>query len=246
MKLSRSHAALVGCLVVLQGADFILTWKLLSSPDVYEANPLALAILRRHGWVGLSLFKLGCTAVIITSALLLNRRRPTVSAWLLAGCCSLLTAVAGYSLALLGDANQTKQELARIAKKNDQIDERLQAVKRFLVARRAICRDLLEERIELPEALGELSRCIEEHRDGLSECLAETLPSADQPTRLAGYLVFHTEMAVRESPSLQERLPGLRRQAANYLGRRGSKAPLVISGRGGMVTALAAHPDEQK
>jgi hypothetical protein len=242
MKIPRATALLVGCLVLLQGADFLLTWKLLASPDVYESNPVALAILRQHGWSGLCLFKLGCTAVIVAAALLLRRRRPSAGAWLLVGCCCVMVAVAGYSLTLLPDAHQSQQEWAEIKKENDQITSRLETVKRFLVARRAICRKLLGCRVSLSEAIGEMCLCIEEHRAGLSECLLARLPATDQPRRLAAYLLFNAEQIVKDYPSLAAGLPALRRQAARYLGGRDTEAPLVIVREGGIVTALVTDP----
>ena len=61
-----SPVVLAGCFVLLQGADLYLTRQLLPRPDVHEANPLALAVLDRHGWPGVAVFKVACTAVALT------------------------------------------------------------------------------------------------------------------------------------------------------------------------------------
>src|SRR5262249_36530688 len=82
------RSLLLGTLGALQAADFVLTWLLVSGQvhqDVYEANPLANAVLARAGWLGLAAFKLGCAGLALGTALLVWRLRAAVwrasSAW---------------------------------------------------------------------------------------------------------------------------------------------------------------------
>src|SRR5262245_2234718 len=104
MRASKLTILFSGCLVLLQGVDFLLTWTLLEGgvrSDVYEANPLANAILVRQGWQGLAGFKAVCTGIALGAGLLASIRRPAVGLRLLAVECVVMLGVVGYSAALL-------------------------------------------------------------------------------------------------------------------------------------------------
>src|SRR5262245_39554998 len=95
----RIRPLLLGTLCALQTADFVLTWLLVSGQvhrDVYEANPLANAVLARGGWVGLGAFKLSCAALALGTALLVWRLRPATGARLTGVLSLAMLLVVGY------------------------------------------------------------------------------------------------------------------------------------------------------
>ena len=96
------RACLIVALLTLQSADVVLTWLLLTTrPDVGEANPLALAVLERHGWSGAVALKLASTAVAVGSVLLVSCKRPVLGRGLLVALCAVMGTVVGYSGTLL-------------------------------------------------------------------------------------------------------------------------------------------------
>src|SRR4051794_12057549 len=92
-----TRSLLVVALVLLQVIDFAFTWRLLTGGprDVYEANPVARAILESAGWAGMALFKASVTAVALACVLLVARLRPRLGTGLLAGLCLMVTLVVG-------------------------------------------------------------------------------------------------------------------------------------------------------
>jgi hypothetical protein len=97
--------------VALSVADFIFTFALiqLSGGIAYESNPLAAAMLSRHGWFGLAAFKaIGVIAFVTTVGILTLRRRKVAAAVATFGC-SVLFSVVCYSHSLI---DQMRQEIA--------------------------------------------------------------------------------------------------------------------------------------
>jgi hypothetical protein len=209
----RAVGWLVAGLILLQGADFVLTWRLLSRPGVREANPVALAVLDRHGWAGLALLKGACTAVALAAALLLWRRRAVTAVRLLRGCCAVLAGVAVYSLTLLlSPADPQDAALDEIRARRVVLNGQHREVLRFLRERQAVCKDALSGRHTVPQAIERMARCIERARPGMKPRAAERLPPVDQPARVATYLVFHAGLVAQDVPALLERLPELQRE----------------------------------
>src|SRR5262249_53420370 len=132
-RLRRCCLALACCLVLLQGADLSLTYLLLArpQPDVYEANPLAAAVLTRHGWAGVGAFKLLCCLVTVAAALLVCRRRAAAGARLLVGLCLVMALVVGYSGALLAWPPGPPPEVSRLAEQGAHLDGRIAQVQRL-------------------------------------------------------------------------------------------------------------------
>jgi hypothetical protein len=144
-RLTRCCLALACCLVLLQGADLSLTYLLLArpQPDVYEANPLAAAVLARHGWAGVGTFKVLCCLAAVAAALPVCRRRAAAGAALLAGLCLLMAGVVGYSGALLARPPGPPPEVSRITEEGARLEGRIAQVKRLHDGRAAICLDVL-------------------------------------------------------------------------------------------------------
>jgi hypothetical protein len=97
------HLGKLGLFILLNVADFGLTWRLLngSMPEVVESNPVANACLEQHGWAGLALLKLGVVFVVLAVCLVVSRYRPRTSGRLLVFACTVLAFVVLYSCGVL-------------------------------------------------------------------------------------------------------------------------------------------------
>jgi hypothetical protein len=97
--------------------DLGLTWLLLEvSEAAYEANPLAAAILDRHGWGALAGFKVGCAALVVGVVYVIGRRKPALAGRLTRIACVLLTCVLFYSVCLLAVDTRDPETRAILAK----------------------------------------------------------------------------------------------------------------------------------
>ena len=210
----RFPFVLANCFLFLQAADVLLTCGLLGRADVYEANPLALAVFARQGRLGLALLKLACTAIALVAALLVWRWRPVAGIRLLTAGCAVMTLVAGYSLALLfRPADPTVRDLHRALEDGAALADRIDELHHFNAARLAICRDLLEGRSHLPLAIQAMAICITDHRSCLTN--DHVLPPTDQPSRVAAYLLLQTALRTENTPAQRARLAVLRAEAAS-------------------------------
>jgi hypothetical protein len=186
---------LAGCFVLLQAGDFLLTWLLLDSgrrPEVYEANPLALAVLSRLGWAGLGGFKCLCSLVTLIAVLALCRRHARAGARLLAGLCTAMLAVVGYSGALL--AQQADPESAKIdalLRQGSLLEGRIAALHDFDATRAAICKDLLAGKDDFPAAVGRMARCLARFSPALTPLRRRSLPDPGRPDEVAAYVYYH-------------------------------------------------------
>jgi hypothetical protein len=128
------RASLAVGLVLLQSADVLLTWRLLSTrEDAVEANPVAGAILESHGWVGVITLKAVCTTIILACALAIIQARPLFGHGLLAGMCALMLGVVGYSAVLVARGGEEEVTHANKAVRAN-LDGRGDA--RFIASRR--------------------------------------------------------------------------------------------------------------
>jgi hypothetical protein len=203
------------CLVLLQGMDFFLTWGLLNrSPEVREANPLARAVLEQHGWGGLGLMKVVCTAIILAASLLVHRRRARLGAGLLGGVCLLMAGVDGYSLTLFRDDHQ-----AVLEEQYAVLDTQTEGLLRFNAHRVGICRGLLDGRLTLPAAVQELADCIRRERFCLPIPFRRTLPDAHRLERVAVYLAFQSHFLAAREPRFGARAAALREEVARLYPR---------------------------
>jgi hypothetical protein len=187
----------------LQLADLICTWLLLGGQrqDVVEANPLARALLESHGWTGLVIFKLACTAVAVAAVRLVMVRRPLLGRGLLASLYLILLVVIGHSVNLLvrpnhPDTQIVEQEQAR----RNQLDDCLTALADYRRCRDAICRDLLAGRASLPEAVSGLKSHLREGASLLGLAGRYSLPPREDSGLLAAYLVFHAGLLSKQEP----------------------------------------------
>jgi Domain of unknown function (DUF5658) len=87
-------------LVVLSAADLFMTYVLLWRGQFYEANPIALWFFNRWNVAGLTSFKFGMVALIVTLSETIERHRPGVGrAILLFGSvAAVLVTVHGFRL----------------------------------------------------------------------------------------------------------------------------------------------------
>jgi hypothetical protein len=193
LRAARALLLLLCCFFLLQACDLLLTWRLLTSgrPDVREANPVALALLERFGWLGPVLLKGGTSAVLVLALVLLGRRRPVLARRLLGGLCAVLGGVVIYSGWLLLRPDPQVLELNRLAQRYDELSRRLDSVARFDRKRGAICTDLLQGRIELVAAVERMRLCLLDEAPRLNPPLRASLPEADRDEDVAAFLFYH-------------------------------------------------------
>jgi hypothetical protein len=203
---------------LLQAADFCLTRALLVGgvrSDVYEANPLANHILRRYGWAGLAGFKSACSLVALSAILLIWRHRAATGVRLLVVMCLVMGGVVGYSGALLAAPAESPEDLSVLVSQANDLNDSLAAMRKLDAERRAICRDLLEERIDLPKAVEQMRTCVARFAPAMRHCNRGDFPHPDDEDGLAGYVYHH-------ATRLHAVLPGLSRQL-NRLGSETSE-----------------------
>jgi hypothetical protein len=215
---SRTRFWLLGTLLLLQVADFALTWALVSGrvhQDVYEANPLANAILARGGWVGLGAFKFACAALALGTVLLVWQRRPGTGARLTAGLSLAMLTVVGYSVALLARTDSGQPgDLAPIAERGARIDNEHRAFTAFRSRRLDLCRDLLHGRLDLAGAAGRMARLLAEYRDQFNPRFSAALPNHACEVSVAAYLCQHCDRLAAVDRTLVPLVKRLRQQQA--------------------------------
>jgi hypothetical protein len=233
LSLARYGPLLAGCLILLQGADFLLTWVLLgvsARPDVYEANPLANAVLARHGWVGVAAFKALCGAVALGAVVLAGRRSPALAARLLTAQCMIMAGVVGYSAALVarpdgGDGHRLAALEAAVAR----TDGKFAALERFAAERAEICRALLAGEHTFATAIERMGACLDRHGHLLTPLHRSRLPDVNRPSQVAAYLYHYCSRVLDGAPqqgySLQRVGEELRRQYPGAPRRRGMLPP---------------------
>src|SRR5262245_51999307 len=173
-QLSPRHRILIASFLALHVLDFFLTWLLLSqSAQVYEANPLANRILASHGWLGLGMFKLACSAAALLAGLAVWRLRPASGQRLFQAMSLVLLGVVGYSVFLLtgpaqaaehSDATQTAQNSRHLEQTRDRWHE-------FIAQRNHICHQLASGALTTAEATDQLDLCLARHRHSFSSYL---------------------------------------------------------------------------
>ena len=218
---------LTACLVLLQAADFCLTWVLLASGlrnDVVEANPLALSILDRFGWAGLAGFKSACSLVALAAILAVSRRRVNAATRLLAALCLVMAGVVGYSGALLASPPPTHEpNLARLERQSRDISLSIQALTQLDRERSAICRKLLDGRTELPQAMEEMRDCLTRYAPRVTRAGRADFPEREQSAQVASYVYYHATRLPRLTARQADRLP----EVAAEVGRHYPSATLI-------------------
>jgi len=206
----RVSLLLIG-LLVLQGCDLLCTWRLLTGarPDVYEANPVAAALLQRYGWGSLVLLKCVTTSLIVLTIHLLARRRLATARRLMGGLCLVMAGVVGYSgWLLLRPVDSSFSEMSNLAAEEARLDGFLNGVARFARKREAICLDLLSGRIDLAVAVRRMRDCLAEEIPHLTTRIHTYLPILDRPDEVAAFLYYHSsrliDLGVCQAGQLQE------------------------------------------
>jgi hypothetical protein len=95
LMLEKSRIQTLGvCLIVLSVLDLLLTYVLLnSSPEVYEANPVAQWFFQRWNILGMTLFKFALVGVVLAAAEIIERKRPGLGRLVLIFACVAAGAV---------------------------------------------------------------------------------------------------------------------------------------------------------
>lgn len=204
--------ALAACLVVLQAADFCLTWLLLASglrSDVYEANPLALRILREHGWFGLAVFKGGCSLIAMTAALAVSRSRPAAALRLLVVLCLVMAGVVGYSGVLVAaPTNTPEQDVVRLERRATEIGNSITHIARFGQAREKICREVLVNPADLPAGVAKMRECVASLDPALQN-KRNPLPALRDDNQVAAYLYHHASRVAATDADLRAQMDRL-------------------------------------
>ena len=216
MKLTSRVALLpVGLLLLLQGCDLLLTWRLLSGahPDVHEANPLAATLLQHFGWTGVALLKLATSTLLLLVIFALGRRRPVVATRLLGGLCLVMAGVILYSgWLLLRPVDPLVRQMPGMAEQDARLTHYIDGVGRFARKRRVICIELLGGRIDLSAGVRRMKDCLAEEQPHLASSMLAYLPVADRPEEVAAFLYFHASRLVKEGEASQGALTALEQQ----------------------------------
>src|SRR5947209_1176746 len=128
---------LTAAFVGLSLLDLVLTWRLVGGTGgaVYEANPVAAAVLSRFGWLGLSLFKAGCVGVALGAIGLVGWLRPGLGSRLLSFACPALLGLVSYSVVLVAvnnmDSASTASLLREEAERAAHLQEEFEKSKSF-------------------------------------------------------------------------------------------------------------------
>jgi hypothetical protein len=106
----------LGAFALLSATDWVMTFTLLRlHPGAVEANPFAAACLERYGWDGLALYKFAGVFVVIAAVVLIERRRPSVAAGVVAMGCAVLLSVTVYTHQLICESHREARERAEDA-----------------------------------------------------------------------------------------------------------------------------------
>jgi len=197
----NSLAYLVCGLLLLQAADFVFTYLLLSGgvrADVYESNPLANSILNRGGWLGLAAFKLGITSIILSAVVAVARRRRLAAIRLAVVLCVLMLGVNVYSGALLASPDQTDAIDARTMQHKADLARRMDACTEFTLARDRICDGVLAGRLDTDSALQQMADLVRHFAPRACMPKVARLPIPERHDELALYLDFHLRHRARD------------------------------------------------
>jgi hypothetical protein len=210
-----------GCFVLLQGVDFSLTWALLESgvrTDVYEANPLANAILARKGWLGLAGFKLVCTGVALGAGVAASIRRPAVGLRLMALEVLAMAGVVGYSALLVhgGTPAKTIDDLPALESRSNEISGCLTEMRRFDYIRGVICRRVLQGEEGFVAGVERLRGCIASYAPRLSKSQRERLPDTRNLDQVAAYMYHHSSRLSDDDAVSRAGLERLAREVARH------------------------------
>lgn len=228
MRASCLSLLFAGCLISLQCVDFWLTRALLEGgvrADVYEANPLAKAVLARQGWSGVAVFKGLCTAVALGAGLIASVRRPAVGLRLLAAECLVMSGVVGWSAMLVRQPSESQdtKPVSGLEQRSHQLLECLAVTQQFHEARVEICRLVIRGETSLHVGLERLRECIESNRSMLSRAQQESLPDTRHTAQVAAYLYHHCSRLLERQPGGAMRLELL----GQAISQRFPTAPLV-------------------
>jgi hypothetical protein len=213
-----SRGVLLSCFILLQGADFLLTWLLVGSghrTDVYEANPAALSILSRFGWAGLGMYKLAFTVIAAGAVLLVWQRRATTGRRLACFLCLAMLTVVGYSGVLLSrPQDPVVASIPALKARDSAISWQIEQLQHFMRQRNAISQDLLTGKIDCHQAIARMAELIQVGSASLARHHRSVMPRPDRPTELASYLYHHTSRLATDHPRWGARLTELRRELA--------------------------------
>jgi hypothetical protein len=188
---SAGVRALVAVFLALNVLDLLLTWLLLErSGGFYEANPLAAAVLTRHGWRGMVGFKLLITAGVLGVGFFALRWRPRAGRFLFAGGCAILLAAVGYSSFLLARGpDQSHVAIVRERHRSAEIDQRRRALSAYHRQRVRLAREMVRGHLNLAEATEELSRWVANHDHDPYSYLRRLFPELDDRACLSAHLI---------------------------------------------------------
>lgn len=152
---------LMAVFVSLSTLDLLLTWRLVEGSEgaVYEANPLAALVLLKQGWAGLALYKFACVGVAAGIGVVVCRFRPRLGRSLVLAASAVLTAVVGYSTALLALGDWDAEERPRLTEellREQALQRNIQEMDRYWQRAREISRELAAGNCSLLEATQEL------------------------------------------------------------------------------------------
>jgi hypothetical protein len=196
----RTLSWLVGGFLLLQAADFVFTWLLLSGVrrgDVYESNPVAQAILDRGGWAGLAAFKLAITGVALAAGLAVAQRRPSAGLRLLVVLCLMMVGVNVYSGTLLAAPDQNARAEKQALARHVDLHQRMDLNREFVNLRDVLCDDLLDGRTDTEQATERLREHVHQFAPQLRLPAAGRLPDPTRNDELAAYLAFHLHHRAR-------------------------------------------------
>ncbi len=178
--------------VLLNWVDWFLTWRMIDTEEtsIYEANPLARAILERAGWGGLLVFKGTMVAVASGLVLLVAWRRPHLAMRALVTGCLLVGGTVIYSLSLASwNAREEQRSDEEARAKMAILDERFQSASDFETVRRKASRELAAGRLTLAETAARLSLHPKLTDPGFRRALMLFYKGASDTQRLADLLV---------------------------------------------------------
>jgi hypothetical protein len=205
--------------IVLSFLDWFLTWQLLenSHGGIYEANPIASVILLRFDWLGIGVFKLGCTLTGLVTILVLCQLRPHVGLRLCTVMSLCLVAVIGYSIVLWVAQPWQSEDLCALAQAKQnaaRLEQHRLAYMAYMKTRNQLAHDLAAERHTLSQATDELARRVAE----MSHEFLFYVPSRPTGPDLEAFLAEELISAARVEPLFRYR-PGLAARRTNQLAR---------------------------